>query len=50
MIVDYIKDMYAEIKVRCRKTKLDKKEILRRYLRRYKNIDISKECINSRVS
>jgi len=45
---DYIKIMYATIAVRCTQTTLDKKEILKRYLKRFKGIDISKECLNSR--
>jgi hypothetical protein len=48
-MTDYIKYMYSTIKVRCSYTKLNKKELLRRYLRRYKGIDISRECIDSRI-
>ena len=45
---DFIKIQYAKICVRFSKSELDKEEILRRYLKRYHNIDISKNCINSR--
>lgn len=47
---DFIKVIYARIKIRFSNSELDKKEILRRYLKRYKGIDISRECINSRIS
>ena len=47
---DYIKIQYAKICVRFSYSDLDKKEVLRRYLKRYHAIDISKECINSRIS
>lgn len=48
-MIDYITQVYASIRVRCSDSDLDKKELLRRYLRRYKCIDISKECIKSRI-
>jgi hypothetical protein len=47
---DFIKVTYAQIKVRFSNSELDKKEILRRYLKRYQSVDISRECINSRIS
>jgi len=46
---DFIKVIYAKIKIRFSDSEFDKKEILRRYLKYYKNIDISKECIHSRI-
>jgi hypothetical protein len=48
-MTDYIKTIYAQIKIKFRNSNLDKKEVLKRYLRRYKCIDISDECINSRI-
>lgn len=45
---DFITIQYAKICVRFSNSELDKKEILRRYLKRYHNINISKTCINNR--
>jgi hypothetical protein len=46
---DFIKIQYAKVCVRFSYSELDKKEVLKRYLKRYHSIDISRECINSRV-
>ena len=46
---DFIKTMYARVILKFKNSSLDKKEILRRYRRRYKCIDMSKDCINSRL-
>jgi hypothetical protein len=45
---DFIREIYVRICLRFKDSDLDKKEILRRYLKRYKRIDISKDCIKAR--